>query len=762
MCLELCSIFIIVCGQIIIMGNFLHDLYTLSFIIIISDLAIVAYTIISHGCLNFFIIGAMNENRIKVALFALLVVISTVDGERSSTLFSSDVSNVSEGCRVAVQRLSTLQTTEPQLMAHYWDSWGKPSDSILTGHTTFLGYYDECMNLKNTDLGDMKYCIYPMIMDTNIMQRPSETEDGVCQSSNCPMPVNTSTVLNVKVGVCYPSACSANEFAIVLSKMNIRSVTTMTSDPFSDTTNTLTINLNITEDSPPFCPVTDEEYDAGTLAVIAVCVILVGLVVLGTTVDIILWLLPSVPSKNIKPAVDLKETKESSKPHSVATKDDRPTVKDFILAFSLYNTVPSLMMGTSPSALRALGAIKVFSNLIIVSLHLFYINGVFFPGTTHNSYLQEYIMRFNLQPIVNVTFAVECFFVVSGTLSAYLTFKDMEKHKRFRFKYFYLNRFFRLSPLFYLFTMIAYKLSTQFGRGPLWFTLDANACANTWWCNILYITNTRELLDMCIWVTWHISAEVHLFVFSPIFIVLLYRSCYIGLIAVGTMMLGATTLVGYLAATNGYWVGLYYNPQVLDQISYLHCQTFYRINSYLTGILLGYVLYKKFSIAALPIAKYLKQLIYILLWIIAIVLCFVTLYAPYLEYSLLYHYSQFENTIILMFSGLVWSIGIAIIIYICNTGYGGVVNSFLSWPGWEPLVKLSYGVALCHEMVIFFVAGTLQSGLKHTDTVYAMMLVFTMVLSYSVSAITAVFVERPIFNVVSLCFKLAGIETRSK
>ena len=57
-----------------------------------------------------------------------------------------------------------LQATEPQLMAHYWDSWGKPSDGILTGHTTFLGYYDECINLKNTDLGDMKYCVYPILM----------------------------------------------------------------------------------------------------------------------------------------------------------------------------------------------------------------------------------------------------------------------------------------------------------------------------------------------------------------------------------------------------------------------------------------------------------------------------------------------------------------------------------------------------------------------------------------------------------------------
>ena len=40
------------------------------------------------------------------------------------------------------------------------------------------------------------------------------------------MPVHISSLLNVKVGMCYPSVCSANEFAVVLSKMNITGVAT--------------------------------------------------------------------------------------------------------------------------------------------------------------------------------------------------------------------------------------------------------------------------------------------------------------------------------------------------------------------------------------------------------------------------------------------------------------------------------------------------------------------------------------------------------
>ena len=711
----------------------------------------------------------------NVALLVTLLVISTVYKGQSSTLFSSDI-NVSEGCRAAVQRLSTLQATEPQLMAHYWDSWGKPSDSILTGHTTFLGYYDECINLKNTDLGDMKYCIYPMIMDTNIMQRPSESEDDVCHSSNCPMPVNTSTVLNVKVGVCYPTACSANEFAVVLSKMNIKSVTTMMSDPFSDTTNTITINLNITEDSPPFCPVTDVEYDASTIAVIVMCVMFVGLVMVGTTVDIILWILssnvtvtPKVDSKLAKPFPAENISKDSSRKENllVPTKktmnDNSLTIKDFILGFSLYNTVPNLLREQSPSSLKALGGIRVICTFVVVTNHVYQLITLFYPATSQNSYLKQFPTRLLFQPILNASFATETFFVISAALSTYSILNDKEKHKRFRLKYLYLKRFFRLSPLLYFYTLIAYKLSARLGQGPVWFSYNANACVNTWWYNLLYLTNIiPSIMDMCMASTWHISADMQLFIFSPIFILLLYHVQYVGLAAVAITMIAATATVGYVSATNGYWAAIYYNPQISCQLSGLHVQAFYRVNMYFTGILLGYILFKKYNIATLPIANYSKWLIYALLWIIAITLCLIRIFGTYAVYNFTYHFSDLENVIFLMFSGLALSIGVAIIIYICNTGYGGVVNSFLSWPGWEPLVKLNYGVALCHILVFCYVVGTLQSGLKYTDTVYAMITLFTIVLSYGVSVITAMFVEQPIVNVVSLCFKLVGMEARFK
>ena len=708
----------------------------------------------------------------------ILFVINAVYGEQFSALFSSDI-DVSEGCRTAVQRLSMLQATKPQLMARYWDSWGKPSDGILTGHTTFLGYYDECINLKNTDLGDMKYCIYPMVMDTNIMQRSIESEDGVCHSSNCPMSVNTYSVLNVKVGVCYPSVCSANEFAVVLSKMNITSVTTVTSDPFSGMRNFIIIKL-ITKDSSPFCPITDVEYDAGAKAVIAVCTILVGLVVVGTIVDMVLWRLSSdvasfeengkskdlVSGENNSKDIN-KEIQNLSKPTEKSI-SNHSTIKDYILAFSLYTTIPNLLMRQSPSAIKAMSGLKIISNLIIITFHVLRFTVVLFPAIPQNYYLQQVTSKLIFQPIINTTFAVDTFFVVSGTLSAYLALKDMERHKRFRFAYFYLNRYFRLSLLLYLHTLIAYKLSPQFGQGPAWFPFDVHAFENSWQYVLLYLSNTgymhNSMMYTCVGMTWHISAEMQLFVFSPIFVILLYHVQYVGLAAVAITMIVTTATVGYVSAINGYWAAMSYNPHVSQQVTGLYNKAFFRANSYLTGILLGYVLYKKYNIATLPIRHSSKWLIYTLLWVVGIMLCLVTMFGTYAygEYSFTYHFSDLENVMFLMFSGLAWSIGITIIIYICNTGYGGVVNTFLSLPGWEPLVKLTYGVALNHVMIMLCVVGTLQMGLKYTNTVLAMIVIFIVVLSYSVAAITAVFVEQPIFRVVSLSFKLAGMEVRSK
>ena len=272
-------------------------------------------------------------------------------------IISSDVS-VSENCKAVIQKLSTLQETHPQLMAQFWDSWGKPSEGILYGHTAFLGYYDECMDLKNTAVGKTSYCIYGMKMSFSAAHNTSGFEDEVCYSSNCSQPIMD---VNIQVGVCYPSACSPDEFASVLTTM----------DTVSVTTDTHTIKVVSTGDPPTFCPQTDIEYDAGTKIMLGICGIFIGLVVIGTGMDFIWWVSSS----------DDQTGKTNNEQFNT-----KPGPGEFLTKFSLSKTVPALLsMKQSSSSVKAVNS-KSFGKFVDYSTPCLFLHHSFLPTTQSKQY----------------------------------------------------------------------------------------------------------------------------------------------------------------------------------------------------------------------------------------------------------------------------------------------------------------------------------------------------------------------------------------
>ena len=68
-------------------------------------------------------------------------------------------------------------------------------------------------------------------------------------------------------------------------------------------------------------------------------------------------------------------------------------------------------------------------------------------------------------------------------------------------------------------------------------------------------------------------------------------------------------------------------------------------------------------------------------------------------------WSTFQTIMYNCFSKTGWSLALAWIVFSCHKGYGGVVNSFLSWKAWIPLSKLTYGAYLihitCQQIVLF-------------------------------------------------------------
>jgi len=665
---------------------------------------------------------------------------------------SYDDINISSGCSEALRKLFMLESTHSSLMLRYWDSWGKPSHGILEGHTSYLGYYDECINLKDTEFGETDYCVYPMQMNISTIPTP----------------------IAIQVGICFPSGCSSQEFATILSEMDMTSVVTVAGNPFSLRYNdNFYISINSSNMSTTYCPQTDEDYDVSAIVALIFCGVAVVMVIISTTVDIVFWLLStdllqsheifSKFSGNIQ-ASDKDNSPVGEKGPLILKpgqqKSDRPTVKDFILSFSLYNTVPVLVsMKPSPSAIKAVSGIRCHAITLIAICHVaFY--PFFLPGLLQNpQYSVDLVNRFLFQPISNISLVVETFFLIGAFLSSYLTFKDIEKHGRFRYLYFYLHRYSRISPLLYFYTIISIKLIYHFAQGPLWHFPILASCKDYWWHNLLYIGNLLQG-ESCYGIVWYLFVDMQLYILSPIIILLLYHYRYVGLMMMALVMIGVTTGIGLQAGMNDdYRANLILHQfEYIEPINDLYGMPHYRVNTYLIGILLGYIFYKKYWLTNLSINKCLTLLIYVVLWVAAIVLCTTTMFGAYKDDD----FSKFQTVIYLMFNGPAWSTGLSIMIYICNTGYGGVVNSYLSWSVWEPLAKLSYGVYLCHVIVISIMFSTFQSTLISTDYVYAIMCVFTMVTSFACSAVTFVCLELPISKVVSLGFKLFGVEDRQK
>jgi len=62
--------------------------------------------------------------------------------------------------------------------------------------------------------------------------------------------------------------------------------------------------------------------------------------------------------------------------------------------------------------------------------------------------------------------------------------------------------------------------------------------------------------------------------------------------------------------------------------------------------------------------------------------------------------STLEESLYYTLTRLAWPISLCWIVFACMQGYGGLANSFLSSPLWQPLSRLSYSVYIWHMFIV--------------------------------------------------------------
>jgi len=691
----------------------------------------------------------------------------------------------SKSCIDGLKRINASFTNDLLHFGYYIDSWGKAGPGVLDGNDEYWGYYEECVDLKESTLGEMDFCKFPLVAEIYQFK----------ESQNY-----TFSFIS---GICLPHSCSTSEFSIVLNYL-LLSIKSQIITYVKRYPQLKEIDIAVDPNRSPQCPWRDETYDGATIVFLVFCGILVGLAILGSSVDAYMWYdkewWPTQRSDGYK-KIDNHESGYSSEdsvnkngsndhiPSYGAINDDdvgdlipqphvvkisikerySKMVKDFLLCFSWYKNVPTIFSTVREdndpiTCISGIGVLAmlwhILSRAYILSYSTDVVENKLYVANTVNK-------RFLMQPLVNGHSTIDTLLLLSGLSFTYSTLNKMKQQNgKWSLIHVYIHQFFRIMPLYYFFVIFYYKIFIHVARGTNWYFRDLHQCSDYFWTNLLYINNfyPTEIQDKCYTNTWYIAIEMQLFVLTPVLVFLLYRYWQSGLATIFSVLCISLSVIGAIAAANDYNANQLQNEmrgggdiEVSNVYHDIYYKPYCRVNAYLIGILLGFVLYKKWEIPGNLLIR-LSVSFGMMCAAIAIGLAVVFgLYGTWHGHTL----SDFGNVVYLMLSGTAWSVAIALIIYVCHSGFGFVINTFLSWSLFVPLHRLSIGVYLIQVMVMLFSYGTLQARFIYTTYTLLVHYSAVVLLTYPIAMLFATFVEYPFLNLKQLILKWGGWKKES-
>ena len=639
----------------------------------------------------------------------------------------------SDSCARAVDSLSK-EDWERML-----DAWGKPGAGILDGNIFYYGSYDECGSIEN-----FNYCIV-----------------GLKQSMG-------------SLGVCVPNECNDEDVQFV----------------FSHVLGILSVDVNITTS----CPALTQQYSSGAIGMVIFLCLLGACVLVATLSDLIMQYIDQIrvaqAAKHMKSSNDELDKAESDEkspllqkchPKLKCTKKNawlmklKTFLKDILIAFSLYKTLPSILSTDQPaSAIRCINGIRVLSMFWVIGAHTNLWFFVTFTLDNIGSVITDTATQFSYQVILNGFFAVDSFFFLSGLLVSYLTMREMSRRKErgaklaniFPFVTYYLHRILRLTPAYAVVVLIVWQLLPSLGDGPIFSQVvvpGSKLCDQYWWTNLLYINNfyPTNFTDICAGWTWYLANDMQFFVISPVMLVPFFFSAPVGLLITGIILLGSLFWMAVLSGVYDVGVSsltllLQPNSTVGDYVNIYYSKPYCRIPPYLVGIVVGYMLYKGYK---LPFKRIFNTLLYNGMIVFSLGLTTAVVYGIY-ELSHGHHYSIAEVISYNVLSRLTWGIALGLLVFVCHNKYGGWVDKILSWKFWIPLSRLTFLSYLIHPVILFLVIGELRTPIHFTNTTVAVYMVSCTILTYGVAALLAIMVEFPFSNIEAAAFKLFGSSSR--
>lgn len=617
----------------------------------------------------------------------------------------------------------------------FLDATGKPGPGLSEFRVNFLGDYDLCRKQVSNGSDTTFRGNY---VTWNIALGP-------------PNPMNPLASLNVQWGVCMPDTCTDTENTLIVKEVL----------QFA--------GLNGTLFALPAVSHTDHrEASAATVAAIIILCIIGTLMFAGTLYDVLFlqwpvwraqWLVQE-EKKNVK-SLTANGVDVASAAHTTEDDDEPLIIKADIqqppptspgklvkalLAFSVYTNGSKVLNTTQqPGSISCIHGIRFLSLTWVILGHLFAFCIGFVDNLTTG--VPDFLQRWSFDAISNAFVSVDSFFTLSGLLVSYLTVSEMKKSGwKLNWGLFYFHRFWRLTPPYMLVIVLIVGLQQYCGQGPLWATLqpsDKTFCEKYWWTNLLYINNLVYRDYVCLGQSWYLANDMQFYVVSPLMIIPFYFNKFLGFVACGIFFLTHVITTGVLS-TQHKWpatlVSANTGPNFQTYFQDYYETPWCRIGPYIVGIVTGYLLATQRDRIKL---NWLRATIG---WTVATAVALAALYGLHGDIGGK-HPSTVE--VAALYNALArsaWGACVCWVIVACVTGWGGFVNTLLSWSPFVVLGRLTYMAYLIHINLINIYFGNQNTLFHLTSLNISLIFMGVLVATYGISFVLMLALESPMIG----------------
>lgn len=546
------------------------------------------------------------------------------------------------------------------------DATAKISSGLLNGNINQLGDYEQCLNVQSAETQG-KYCLVKGYIEpvtkTESVQNIFDLAYSHRMSHSSPFDnIQFFPTFNeISWGFCVPSACSNEDVEQSLKKI---------AQKYNSTTESVRLHIKVKEGS---CVVKKSEPLRWSV-IITGCIIssVCILAIFGTVLE--------------------SRTEENR------NKLSEGLLTRVAMAFSLKRNMRDLLRTDVPDDdISCLHGLRAIFSLIIYILHR-QVFGLFVPMTNRTELAEIFEGGWTMifRAFLN---NVDAFVIISGLLTSYYSCKKLQAGRKLNIIQMYLTRYIKFTPMFVIVVLMVRDVD-YFIRTPQQLRVGQHfidGCKNNFIKSLFYLNNVDGIDSMCYPPSHQLVTDMQMYLIAPFLILLLWKRPKIGASFIGIVLMALAYLRYYVVHKWNVTVFIYYGIPLSHMVSgadKMYLNPVHRLTPYVSGILLGYYLRTTGRKSRLT-----SQQIYIG-WTIATIFAILSCGSSSIAYRG-YEYDVNQSAMFAVFQPILWSISFCWVIYACYTGYGGVLEKFLTWRGFVVFSKISYAFYMSQILLIF-------------------------------------------------------------